>query len=199
VQLALGGQHACSRTRTGGIRCWGYNSQGQLGDGTTTDRPTQVDVTGLGAAAVDLSAGGNHTCAVLVGGIVRCWGMNTGGVLGPDGPASGSAVPITISSLPPATATAAAWESQCALLAGGAVQCWGRNTSGQLGNGMMTDSAFPVVAGVSSATMTSGGGYFACALVANGGIRCWGSNASGQLGNGMGGSSSTPVAVVPPS
>jgi alpha-tubulin suppressor-like RCC1 family protein len=74
AQVTTGGRHACALTNQGGIDCWGSNSNGQLGDGTTTDRLTPVPVTGLPAKAVQVEAGGRHTCALLGNGTVWCWG-----------------------------------------------------------------------------------------------------------------------------
>jgi hypothetical protein len=76
------GGHSCAITRTGGLKCWGLNDHGQLGDGTTTDRPTPVDVAGLSSGVTGIATGFFHTCAVLGNGGVKCWGWNAAGVLG---------------------------------------------------------------------------------------------------------------------
>ena len=74
VQVAMGYDHACAVTTLGGVRCWGRNASGQLGDGTTTERATPVDVKGLATPILSVAVGGAHTCAVTVIGEARCWG-----------------------------------------------------------------------------------------------------------------------------
>ena len=82
VQMAAGGGHICVVTSGGGVRCWGQNGSGQLGDGTCTDRYAPADVAGLADRAIAVSAGGEHTCAITYAGEVQCWGNNLNGQLG---------------------------------------------------------------------------------------------------------------------
>jgi alpha-tubulin suppressor-like RCC1 family protein len=89
--------HTCALLDSGGVRCWGENVSGQLGDGTTTNRPTPVDVSGLASGVISVSSGGYHSCTALAGGNMMCWGLNDSGQLG-NGTTAGSTLPVNIGS-----------------------------------------------------------------------------------------------------
>lgn len=194
-RIAAGTAHTCAIVYGGLVKCWGVNSHGQLGDGTTTRRTAPVTVAGI-RGAVALSAGGSHTCAVVSGGQVKCWGVNGSGQLG-DGSLAGTASPVTVAGLSGVTSLAAGVNHTCAVAAGGQVKCWGYNGLGQIGDGTFGGNrATPVnVAGLGSATTVTAGGGHSCA-VAGGQAWCWGDNNHGQLGDGSTWGRSTP-AVVP--
>jgi alpha-tubulin suppressor-like RCC1 family protein len=99
IDLTNGYWHTCALTSTGGVKCWGENSGGQLGDGTTTDRWTPVDVQGLTSGVIAISAGRYHTCAVTSGGQMKCWGDSDQGQLG-DGSAGYRTTPQDVISPP---------------------------------------------------------------------------------------------------
>jgi alpha-tubulin suppressor-like RCC1 family protein len=142
--IAVGIFHACAWKLNGEAWCWGENSSGQLGDGTQINSPLPVQVTGLGGGVTAVAAGGSHTCAVLVGGDVKCWGGNDFGQLG-DGSTSARFAPVSVTGLGGSAAGLAAGGGHtCVLLQGGAVECWGGNGSGQLGNGNNKNSPRPV-------------------------------------------------------
>ena len=93
--LVVGGSHTCVLTGAGGVKCWGANASGQLGDGSTENRNAPVDVSGLSSGVTAIAAGGSHTCAMLENGAVKCWGRNDDGQLG-DGSNTDSNVPVDV-------------------------------------------------------------------------------------------------------
>ena len=187
VAISAGRHHACAVTIAGAALCWGRNEQGQLGDGTTSNRSSPVPVVGLSSGVATISAGRSSTCAVTASGTARCWGGNVYGQLG-NGTTTGSTTPVDVSGLPSgAAAISVGGYHACALLADGAVYCWGDNADGQLGDGTTTSHTTPMpVSGLSSggAAVSAARGAHTCAVRTTGAALCWGDNSGGQLGTG---------------
>ena len=247
TSVDTGPEHVCATLRgiatsngiiDGGVRCWGRNTEGQLGDGTTADSSVPVEAVGI-ADAVQVSAGSGATCAIARNGSegrLRCWGDNSYGVFG-NGTTSSSTVPVPVDGDPidwtdvdvrrdlacgirgsGPSATAFCWGTEdlaapaklvptaetgitgpvavtvtgpcgsvtCFTEAAGAAQCRGFNNSGQLGRGTVTGVREPLgpVSGISNAVgRVTGGWGFGCVARANQSVSCWGNNTWGQLGD----------------
>jgi hypothetical protein len=201
ISLSAGESHTCALLSGGAVKCWGNNFYGQLGNGTRTHSTALVDVAGLTSGVLAITAGDHHTCALLSGGAVKCWGLNGTGKLGtatdetcgPDDEAC-SLVPVDVAGLTDVVAIDAGGDQTCARTAAGAMMCWGANYTGQLGGGSAgAFSQHPVevtgLGAIAVAIMTAGeDGYgIACAVLADGTMQCWGDNSEAQLGNGEGG------------
>lgn len=186
VRVAAGWNHSCAITAAGGVKCWGLNQWGELGDGTVVTRLMPVSVLGLESGVVAIAAGASHTCAVTSAGSLLCWGLNDSGQLG-DSTAITRLTPVNVTGLGSGViAVSAGWKHTCALTAGGAVKCWGFNGFGELGDGTQTGALSPVsVLGLQTGVVAiSLNGQHACALTSAGGLKCWGDNDTGVLGDG---------------
>ena len=125
TQVATGAYHTCALTTDGGVKCWGFNGSGGLGDGTTANRPTPIDVPGLTSGVAYISAGDLHTCALTTTGGVKCWGYNGYGQLG-DGTKTNRAAAVDVVGLTSGVASIASGSTHpCALTTAGGVKCWG--------------------------------------------------------------------------
>jgi alpha-tubulin suppressor-like RCC1 family protein len=201
TKISAGYNHTCALLSTGAVKCWGYNEQGQIGDATSgTNRTSPVAVSGLSSGVTAISTTGQHTCALLSTGAVKCWGHNNLGQIGDTTSGTNRTSPVAVSGLSSGvTAISAGDLHTCALLSSGAVKCWGHNNLGQIGDTTSgTNRTSPVdVSGLSSGvTAISAGGYHTCALLSSGAVKCWGWNGFGQIGDATSGTNRTsPVAV----
>jgi alpha-tubulin suppressor-like RCC1 family protein len=198
VQVTVGGEGSCAMLSDDHVDCWGEGEYGQLGDGTTADSLVPVEVRGV-SNAIQVSGGETYSCALLSSGHLDCWGADYYGQLG-NGAQANSSTPVEVRGISNATQVAAGEgvrEHACALLSSGHVDCWGRNESGQFGNGTTGSSSTPVeVQGIANANEVTSGRHDSCALLSSGHVDCWGGNEVGQLGNGTMGDSNVPVQVL---
>jgi RHS repeat-associated protein len=198
--VEAGFTHTCVITDTGGVKCWGHNANGQLGDGTTNASLSPVDVVGLSSSAIALALGNGHTCALLSDGEVKCWGDNPfGGGIG-DGTGLARLTPTTVTGFGSGAGVKdirAGGYHTCAVTSGNGIKCWGTNFAGEIGDGT-TNTVFEpvdVTAHSSGVFIADGGEAFSCSLGTAGGVKCWGKNDYGQLGNGTTTDSLVPVNV----
>ena len=213
VQVSAGSSSTCALLDDGTVKCWGSGNHGRLGYGDTQNRgddPNEmgddlpvVDL-GSGRTAVQIGDGGSYTCVVLDDATIKCWGVNHRGQLGyGDTNSRGDSqnemgddlLNVELGSGRIAVAIATENSHTCVLLNDGAIKCWGKNDSGQLGYGdrqtrgdepgEMGDALPSVQLGTGrTAVQVSVGDDHSCALLDDGTIKCWGRGDTGQLGYG---------------
>ncbi len=201
ASITAGGAHTCGLTSGGQAYCWGYNLNGQLGDNSTTNRSTPVQVMQPeGVILESLTAGGSHTCGLTAAQVAYCWGFNDFGQLG-DGSTTDQSVPVAVSGGQVFATLSAGGGHTCGKTPDGKAHCWGINVHGELGDGTGNNASNPVQVvlpnGVDSLTPTAGGNH-TCGLISPGPAYCWGYNLYGQIGDGTTTDRSTPVPVVMP-
>ncbi|TLX15763.1 hypothetical protein [Rhizobium sp. MHM7A] len=200
-QVALGQHHTCGLTLAGGVKCWGLNGDGQLGDGTTVNKTVPVDVVGLQSGVKYISSGHQHSCAILNTGVVKCWGQQADGRLG-----NGLTASAKLST--PVTATEAGSDLMqisagayhtCGVTNAGAAVCFGLNTYGGIGdNTTITRANGTTPDGMGSGvSMINVGSYTTCAAKTDGSAWCWGLGSFGQIGDGFKLNRLLPVQALP--
>ncbi|MFN3199838.1 MAG: hypothetical protein ACE366_15680 [Bradymonadia bacterium] len=204
THVHAGAEHTCALLSTGGVKCWGANTYGQLGLGDVADRGDDANEMGtslptidVGGAVVGLATGGQHTCALLNDGTARCWGRNTFGQLGLNdhahrGNAPGEMGPDLSSVAIEGTIVAltAGHHHTCAQLEDASIVCFGENGFGQLGLGdteARGGTGQPIEPGETvslgeQGQVISALGLHTCALLESDQLKCWGRNDAGQLG-----------------
>jgi alpha-tubulin suppressor-like RCC1 family protein len=182
TQIDAGAYFTCALLSSGTVKCWGYNGDGETGDGTTVHprlNPVDVCASGSGAGCaggaaltgvVSIASGDWHACAVMTGGGMKCWGWNTSGQTGFGTTASPKLNPVDVCAtgsgagctggapLSGVVAASGGSEATCALMSGGGVTCWGNNTNGRLGDGTTTLRLNPVDVCVSGSGAGCAGG-----------------------------------------
>lgn len=185
--------HTCALTAGNIAYCWGGNNWGQLGDGSTTNRQTPVQVAG-GLSFTSLAVSNSHTCGLVSSGDAYCWGWNIVGALG-DGTQVTSLTPVRVAGGPFASIVAGE-QHTCALTDTGLAYCWGRNVDGAVGSGAQDLHLSPVsVDGSLTFRFLSAGFNQTCGITNTGAAYCWGWNIDGQLGDGSTTNRRIPTAV----
>ncbi|CAJ1418789.1 unnamed protein product [Effrenium voratum] len=213
VAISLGQDHTCALLDNGSMKCWGDNSQGQLGYGDTTSRGSNSAHMGDNLAAIDLgdgrtataiATGQYHTCAILDDWSTKCWGYNDNGQLGlghtnniGDGAAEmgNSLAAVNLGTGRFAKKISAGAGITCVVLLDDTALCWGKNNGGQLGqdsttnmgstSGNSVDSMSTINLGSGrTAKIVAPGEFHVCALLDDDTVKCWGSSSYGQLGQG---------------
>jgi alpha-tubulin suppressor-like RCC1 family protein len=200
---------SCSTTITAGASCTVVvafaPTDTNLHSGTLTlsynngSATVTVDraLSGQGASVSQVVTGDAHSCVLLSTGEIKCWGSDSNGQLGNDASFTSSQVPVSVSGITSAIQIAAGANHTCARLSNQRINCWGKNTEGQLGDGTFTSSGIPVqVSNYTDFNLVTAGATSSCAKRTNGALYCWGNDSDGQLGNGATGSVDTPSAVT---
>jgi len=196
--IAAGSDFSLALLTNGTVMAWGDNESGQLGDGTTKQSSVPVTVKGLSGASA-IAAGDDFSLAALSRGTVEAWGSNEYGQIGNELGEEQTSVPLAVGSISTASSVAAGEGFGLALLSSGTVMSWGRNSSGQLGDGTISPrKEEPVaVSGLTGVTQIAAGGAHGMALVGGGVVESWGSDEWGELGNDiLGGTDDLPVAAA---
>ncbi|MGH7754379.1 MAG: RCC1 domain-containing protein, partial [Gemmatimonadales bacterium] len=211
VSVAAGGRHSCALNPEGQAFCWGDNSAGQLGDGTTV--ASNVPVPSAGALRFfRFVTGDAHTCGRTQASTVFCWGRGTEGQLGVSVPPETcpgttpcSTLPVQVTTTFPQIWLTAGAQHTCSISTARQAICWGRNTTGQLGttttaqcNGIACSPTPIAVSGGESFQSIVAGGAHTCAFANDATPYCWGANGSGQLGDGTTTNRFAPVRVFNP-
>jgi hypothetical protein len=190
--MSASGLWDCAALKSGSVECWGNNTNGELGNGTTTTSSTPIAVSGL-ANVTQISTGAHHTCALESSGALFCWGYNAYGQVG-NNTTTNVLTPVQVLT---GVASVSCGDNHTCAIQNGNVSCWGYNGFGGLGNNTTTQSNVPgSVAGLTGIAQLGLGGLHTCALRTDGVVFCWGYNSDGELGIGSISGSLVPAKVA---
>jgi len=204
IDVATGGDHTCALRTNGLVFCWGFNFFGQLGTGLSGvgANATVPQLVG-GGTALSIAAGAAHSCSLGTDLESRCWGANSTGQVGDDSPGVDRSSPTVVGGIGRIISLSGGGSHTCGGYTTGLTDCWGRNASGQVGDGTAIQRNVPTTAGTGSRTLgVAAGGNHSCALLesepsSSQTIECWGENADGQVGDGSSGNDRlVPVTVL---
>ena len=211
AQITVGFEHACALLTDSAVTCWGGDTEGELGNGAPsgneTAPPAPITLPAPGTATA-IDTGPKHVCAVLTGGAVTCWGLDSDGQLGngASGSQTSPPAPIALPGGASATSVSVGDRHSCALLTTGAVACWGNDDFGQMGDsadlGHHETATLVPLPGPGTATEIDAGGDTTCVVLTGGAVSCWGAGRAGQVGSGdvnaANDAASAPVALPGP-
>jgi alpha-tubulin suppressor-like RCC1 family protein len=183
TQVALGRTHSCALMSDSSVRCWGHNTYGGLGDGTTKFKDTAVTVSS-GTSFKSVSVGQDHSCAVTTAGALYCWGLNTSNQVGDNTTTqrtSPTAIDVGVNYLMVSSGEA----HSCGITTANKLRCWGLGDYGQIGNAGTANQAVPVnIDNTVDYKFVALGSKSTCAITTSNKLRCWGRNVYYTLGDG---------------
>ncbi|MEZ5184760.1 MAG: fibronectin type III domain-containing protein [Candidatus Nanopelagicales bacterium] len=198
TDIDVGGGHTCAVDQKQHAFCWGDNYHGQLGDGTTTNALSAVQVDqSVAEDLIGITAGGSHTCALTTGHDAYCWGFGGYGQLGMNSTTNAS-TPGAVVGLPTGglDEISAGGTHTCGIAGDGSTLCWGDGTEGRVGNNSIAKTLVPDIVPVPDPPVHLAAGYnHSCMVDPEGNAYCWGAGESGQLGDGRVWEAWSPVAM----
>ena len=194
TQVALGRTHSCALMSDDSVRCWGHNTYGGIGDGTTKFKDTAVTVSS-GTSFKSVAVGLDHSCAVTTGGDLYCWGRNANNQIG-DNTVTQRTSPVLVDSGVAYTMVSAGESHSCGITSTNKLRCWGLGDLGQIGQGTAANQAVPLeIDGTNSYQFVAAGSKTTCAITTANKLRCWGRNTYNNLGDGTTTNASTPISI----
>lgn len=200
-EMSLGSNHTCTSNPVTQTRCWGSNLYGQVGDNSREDHYQPYQLSNYTLEQRDMVTGSEHTCVLKSDNSVQCWGNNDFGQIGSGSVGVSVLVPTTVSGISGTPSQLSAGGMQtCMRNSAGAVECWGANADGQLGDGSFTTRTSPTaVTGLGSGVKDiASGSRHTCAIDASDQVVCWGSNHDGQIGQSAPDDVNSPTVVTMP-
>ncbi|MEK2690355.1 RCC1 domain-containing protein [Bdellovibrio sp. GT3] len=195
TKASIGRKHSCAIMSDSSLRCWGFNSYGQIGDASTTFRSEAIIIS-PGTSFKDVGVGNEHTCAVATNGDLYCWGRNANGQVGNNGAGVDKNTPELIDSGVSYAFVSSGENHSCGLTTGSKIRCWGQGMHGALGQGGTGNLNIPTeIDAANDYKYVSVGAKSSCAITSSDKLRCWGHNAVNELGDGTTTNATSPIDV----